>query len=268
MSSSDVISLSNVNLIRDEKELLSDINWSVKEGQHWAIFGRNGSGKTLLLKIVSGYLWPTSGTVEVLEKKFGEFDLRELRKKIGWVSLEMQYHFILGNAAKGAVTSSEVVLSGLIGTLGLYEKPTSEQKEKVQSHLAQLSLSNLSDRPFSLLSYGEQKKILLARALVQLPKLLILDEPATGLDLTAREEFLSYLQALTENKVVTPTIIYVTHHIEELMPFISNLLLLNAGIIAASGSKDEVLNGANFSKVLGFSSLVKSKGQRYFIDYV
>ena len=250
-----VIELNAVSLVRDGKTLLGDINWRVDAGQHWALLGRNGSGKTLLLKLISGYLWPTKGSISVLGHKFGEYDLRELRKEIGWVSLELQYQF-------QNYTALDVVLSGEFSTIGIFQEPTKEEIQRALDELSLFNVSHLAERDFQKLSYGEQKRVIIARALVSNPKLLILDEPATGLDLKSREEFLESLILLTARPDLT--VIYVTHHIEEIMPFISHALVLRNGECIANGSKESVLKQGPLNAAFDLNLLVEQQEGRYW----
>lgn len=237
-----VLSLEGVSYVRDGSPLLRDISWQVESEQCWAVLGRNGSGKSLLLKIISGYLWPTSGSVEVLGTRFGEKDLRELRRSLGWVSLELQFRFHQNAAV------FEVIASGLAATFGLFHELTKEEVKRVEELMARFHLSTLGERPFASLSYGEQKRALLARALIANPSLLILDEPCTGLDLRAREELLQDLETL-QGDSHSPNILYITHHIEEIMPFVSHVIALKEGQILDSGAKDQMLTSNLITKL-------------------
>lgn len=236
------LSLEGVSYVRDGNPLLRNICWQIGSDQCWAVLGPNGSGKSLLLKIISGYLWPTSGSVEVLGTRFGESDLRDLRQLIGWVSLELQFRFHQN------ATVFEVVASGLSATFGLFHDLKKEECGRVEDLMERFHLLSLRDRAYASLSYGEQKRALLARALISNPSLLILDEPCTGLDLRAREELLKDLQALTSDSH-SPSVLYVTHHIQELMPFISHIIALKDGQILTSGAKEKTLSSDLLTKL-------------------
>ncbi len=183
-----VIQINNASLKRDDTFILKNINWSVKPGQHWAIVGLNGSGKTTLLNIINGYIWPTSGEISVLGNKFGQCDLRQLRKSIGWVSSSLQERLY------GDETAQEIVLSGKHASIGLYVQPDHQDIALALGLLEQMGCSSLANQPYKTLSQGEKQKILIARALISSPQLLILDEPCTGLDLFAREQFLDTVE--------------------------------------------------------------------------
>ncbi|MEI6223041.1 MAG: ABC transporter ATP-binding protein [bacterium] len=253
-----ILSLHNLHLRRDGKVILDDISWTIEKGQHWALIGRNGSGKTMLLKIVTGYLWPTTGQVEVLGHKFGEYDLRELRKEIGWVSLDLQFRMQEGFLAQ------DVVLSGLYASIGLFDKPTEEDRQKATELMQFMECEDLLNRSFNTLSYGEQKRLIIARALMTDPKLLILDEPCTGLDLLSREHFLQGIQKLGE-KPNGPTIIFVTHHIEELMPFITHTLCIKDGKTLNQGTIEAILTDQLLSECLEIPLQLQQIGARHWV---
>ena len=241
-----VIHMEDVSLRRNGTYILKDINWNVKAGEHWAIIGLNGSGKTSLLKMINGYTFPSSGEVTVLGKKFGAYDLRELRKSIGWVSSSLLESLYFGESAE------EIVLSGKYATIGLYDEPSKEDIDKASVLLNQFGCTFLAKRTYQTLSQGEKQKVLLARALMSTPKLLVLDEPCTGLDIFARESFLSLVEDLGAGDNA-PTILYVSHHIEEILPVIGNVLLLTEGRIHSAGSKETVLSESNLKNFLGRS---------------
>ncbi|MDW7651374.1 MAG: ABC transporter ATP-binding protein [Bacillota bacterium] len=235
-----VIKMENVMCIRDNNVILKNINWEVRQNEHWAIVGLNGSGKTTLLNIINGYIFPSKGDVTVLGKQFGRYDLRELRKSIGWVSTSLQERLYTND------TSEKIVLSGKFASIGLYDQPTQEDIKKAHSLLEQLGCASLIKRSYKTLSQGEKQKVLIARALINSPKLLILDEPCTGLDMFAREQLLKTIEQLPVQKDA-PTILYVTHRIEEILPVFTHTLLLRRGEIYAQGKTDDVLNKANLA---------------------
>jgi len=235
-----ILQMENVSLMRDGSYILQNINWTVQHGEHWAIIGLNGSGKTTLLKIISGYMLPSKGSVTVLGKRFGNYDLRELRKSIGWVSISL-HESLYGNES-----AEEIVLSGKFASIGLYETPTKHDIYRANEILELFGCSSLQKRNYSTLSQGEKQKIILARALMGSPKILILDEPCTGLDLFARESFLSLIQIIS-NSANSPTILYVSHHIEEILPLFKKTLLLKDGTIHSAGITKEILTNQNLS---------------------
>ncbi len=236
--------MKNVSLKRDDLFILKNISWEIKKGENWSLIGLNGSGKTSLLKIISGYTFPSKGDVKVLGKKFGAFDLRELRKSIGWVSSSLQ-EVLYSNE-----TSEEIVISGKYASIGLYETPTEEDLNRASELLEQFGCSALRKRSYSTLSQGEKQKIILARSLMNSPKLLILDEPCTGLDIFARESFLSLIDIIG-NSSQSPTLLYVSHHIDEILPLFKNTLLLNRGKVHSSGRAEEILTEINLCDFYG-----------------
>lgn len=229
-----VVTFEDVSWIRNGQKILSHIDWEIKKNEHWAILGLNGSGKTSLLNIVTGYNFPTTGEVTVLGNEFGKTNLPELRKEIGYVSSSLErFSQILERE-----TIERIVVSGKFASFGLYEKVSAEDWEKADALLAALRLDYLSGKPYNLLSQGERRRVLIARALMSDPKILILDEPCTGLDVFSREEVLFLMNELVKNDC---HLLYVTHHIEEIVDVISHVVLLRDGKIVASGPKQEVL---------------------------
>jgi iron complex transport system ATP-binding protein len=237
------VSMSNVSWKRDNTTILDNINWDVKAGEHWAVIGLNGSGKTTLLKLITGYIRPSDGEMMVLGNQIGSYDVRELRKAIGWVSSSLQEQLPPKD------TSLDIVVSGKFATIGLYEIPEESVVDKARSIMEELRCTSLIDRKYSTLSQGEKQKVLIARALMNSPKLLILDEPCTGLDVLAREQLLSTIELLGE-KDGGPTLLYVTHHIEEIMPVFNQALLMQDGKIHSSGKTSEIISSDRFSNFL------------------
>ncbi|KIL73216.1 ABC transporter ATP-binding protein [Bacillus badius] len=231
-----IVDLQNITWTRTKKNVLNDVSWRVAKGEHWAVLGLNGSGKTSLLKIIAGYQWPTTGTVSVLGHLFGQTNIPELRKSIGWVSSSMDERF----HTRPSDSVLEIVLSGKHASVGLYEEISREDIKKAKGLLRQLRMDDLADQAFFSLSQGEKKRTMIARALMPSPKLLILDEPCTGLDLYSKEELLSAIENMGRSPE-GPTLLYVTHHIEELMPAVTHALLLKQGKIVAAGPKKSVL---------------------------
>ena len=182
-----MININNVSVKRAEKEILKSVSWSVEKGEHWCLLGLNGSGKTTLLNIINGYIWPTKGEVEVLSRKFGETNLSELRKEIGWVSSSLQQRF------RDDDTVVEMILSGKFASIGLYEQVEQKDMNQAIELMKLLNCEDLQNQAYGTLSQGERQRVLIARALMASPKLLILDEPCTGLDIMAREQLLQLI---------------------------------------------------------------------------
>lgn len=230
------ILLENVSLKRNGKIILEDINWKVDRGEHWVLFGLNGAGKTAILNMINGYHYPTKGKVKILGHEFGKVDIREhIRKRVGLVSSSLQERFYKTDNA------FEIVLSGAFTSIGLYETPTNEMRQKAISLLRELGCLPYADREYETLSQGERQRILIARALMNDPEILILDEPTNGLDFIAREYLLEVIE-----KIATasegPTLLYVTHHVEEILPVFRKTLLLREGKVFASGPTGEMIS--------------------------
>ncbi|MCP4640455.1 MAG: ABC transporter ATP-binding protein [bacterium] len=232
----NVVELKDVSFHRNGRDILAEVSWAIRKGEHWALLGANGSGKTTLLKIVTGYEWATTGAVSVLGRHYGECDLRELRKHIGWVSSSLEHRVPLTD------TALEVVVSGLDASLGTYRSFSDAEVAKATDALDALGASSLTDARYGILSQGEQQRVLIARALAASPALLILDEPCIGLDPAARREFLDDLAALAA-RADAPTMVLVTHHVEEIGPWIGKALVLKEGRVLAKGATRDTLTG-------------------------
>ncbi|EBF5842156.1 ABC transporter ATP-binding protein [Listeria monocytogenes] len=224
----------NVYLKRDNKTILSDINWVVNEKENWAILGLNGSGKTTLLQLLNGYLWPSSGRLQVLGHIFGQTSLPELRKSIGWVSNALDHQL------KDYELSEQIVLSGKFASIGIYAKVTADELALAKKWLIDCGGISLIGKPYKILSQGERQIVLIARALMASPKLLILDEPCNGLDLFAKERLLERIKKIAELPE-SPTMLFVTHHTEEILPCFDNIILLRDGEITHHGKTENLL---------------------------
>ncbi|RKQ35833.1 ABC transporter ATP-binding protein [Oceanobacillus halophilus] len=238
-----VIDIQDVSWKRQGKPILSDVNWKVLKGEHWAIFGLNGSGKTTLLNMINGYIWPTTGTLSVLGQIFGQTDMRELRKSIGWVSSSLQERL------KENAVAEDIIVSGKFASIGLYDQASHDDFQKAYQIMEQLGCSHLYGRTYQTCSQGEKQKILIARGLMSSPELLILDEPTSGLDFLSREDLLDSVHQLANEKNA-PTILFVTHHIEEILPVFTQTLLLREGSIFASGKTEDILTTETLSAFL------------------
>lgn len=255
-----VIDVREVTWKRDNKTILDRVSWEVKRGEHWCLLGLNGSGKTTLLNMINGYIWPTSGSVSVLDKRFGTFDLRELRKHIGWVSTSLQQKLY------GHETVEKIVLSGKFATIGLYDDIEETDEEKALSLIRLLGCERLLNRTYDTLSQGERQRVLIGRALMASPKLLILDEPCTGLDIFARDQLLHMIQSIAREPDA-PTLIYVTHHVEEIMPCFNKALLIKEGTVFSSGNTADQLISAHLSEFFHARIEVRQElGNRYSLQ--
>lgn len=250
------IELEAVSFVRGGRAILDNISWSVRPGEHWTVFGSNGSGKTTLLRLLAGYLWPTRGAITVLGERFGNVDLRELRKRIGWV----------GSFLEAQIPPNQkpldLVVSGKFASIGIYEKPEAEDYDRALRLVRELECEAILDSPYGVLSQGEKQRLLIARALVHDPSLLILDESCAGLDLLAREQLLGTLQRLG-SKEDSPNMVFVTHHLEEIVPVFEHALLLKKGRVLAAGPTSEVLDPSILSRAFGTRIEVSRNGDRY-----
>ncbi len=256
-SATVVIEVSDLSVTRDAP-ILQAINWQVKKGQHWVILGANGSGKTSLLRVLTGYLAPSGGVIRVLGETFGRFDWRELRKRVGLVSSSIR------QMIPDHETALETVVSGASATIGFWREMDEQSKARALEILRQAELLALQDRPWRLLSEGERQRVLIGRALMAEPKLLILDEPCAGLDPVARERFLDFLQQLGSHNE-EPALVLVTHHVEEIMPVFSHVLVLKNGKVLASGTKDKCMTSEILSEAFGTSVELLRSDDRYWM---
>jgi iron complex transport system ATP-binding protein len=254
-----VVRLENISYRRGDREILSGISWTIGRGQHWALLGANGAGKTTLLKILTGYEWVSEGEVQVLDRTFGGCNIPELRKRIGWVSSALEHDVPTRD------TAVEVVASGIEASLGLYRDFTPQEFDRARAAMGLLGCADAAGQPYGTLSQGEKQRILIARALVNRPSLLILDEPCAGLDPAARESFLRDLGRLAR-AADAPSLILVTHHIEEIGPWISHVLVLRNGRLLAVGPKDDVLTSEVLSEAFGAPCVVARNGDRYHLQ--
>ena len=249
-----ILSYKNVSFRRDGREILKNINWEIKKGENWALLGLNGSGKSTLLSMIPAYTFATSGEVSVFEKKFGTCVWAEVKEKVGFVSSSLNtFSDSLNNQ-----TLNNIVLSGKYNSIGIYQEITQKDREKANNIIKNFKLSHLKLNKYITLSQGEQRKTLLARAFMNEPSLLILDEPCSGLDIRAREIF---LKTLEESKSKIP-FIYVTHQIEEIIPSITHVAILDNGEIVSQGNKFEVLTEENLSKLYGIDLKIEWSNDR------
>jgi iron complex transport system ATP-binding protein len=256
-----ILNAQSVSLKRNKETILNQVNWQINDGEHWCLMGLNGSGKTTLLNMINGYLWPTEGQMTVLDQVFGKSDLRELRKRIGWVSSSFQEKLHSDNSAL------QIVLSGAFASIGLYDQPGENEIEKATDLLLDFGCGSYMERPYQSLSQGERQKVLIARALMADPELLILDEPCTGLDIFAREHLLNAIQKVAEQDG-GPTLIYVTHHVEEILPCFTHTLLLKKGEVYQSGPSSEVLTTETLTEFFGTPLKVEEKSARKWLSIV
>ncbi|MFC7310338.1 ABC transporter ATP-binding protein [Streptomyces monticola] len=231
-----VLEVTDASVVREGRTLLDSLSLTVRGGEHWALLGANGAGKTTLLKLLGALAHPTRGAVEVLGRRLGRVDLRELRALVGHVDPR--------HPLRSPLRVGEVVLTGLTNSVEPVPRwsPTAEQRERAGELLALLGMAGRAGERWPQLSQGERGRVLIARALLPSPRLLLLDEPATGLDVPGREQLLESLDALRVARPGLATVL-VTHHLEELPEGTSHALLLRGGRALAAGPVARVLTG-------------------------
>ncbi|WP_051812362.1 ABC transporter ATP-binding protein [Streptomyces sp. NRRL S-340] len=240
-----VVALRDVGVRRytTDQVILDGIDWTVRPGEHWALLGANGAGKTTLLRLLGALMHPTTGSVEVLGARLGRVDVRELRALIGHVTSAQRVPQDLG--------AHTVVLTGHTGTVQpLWRSYDEEVRERAHELLAELEIKDLADRPYGVCSGGQRARVLIARALMADPALLLLDEPFNALDLPSREDLVEAMQRLAAGRPRLATVT-VTHHLEELSPAVGHALLLREGRILARGPVADVLTGPWLTSCFG-----------------
>ena len=251
-----VLELVDVTVRRGDSVLLDRVSWTVEEDERWVVLGPNGAGKTTLLQIASAQLFPTQGRVEVLEEQLGSVDVFELRPRIGLTSAA------LAERIPRHETVHDVVVSAAYGVLGRWREVYDElDHDRATSLLRELGAKHLAPRTFGTLSEGERKRVQIARALMSDPELLLLDEPAAGLDLGGREDLVSTLSMLAYDPD-SPATVLVSHHVEEIPPGFTHALLLRQGSVVAAGLLDQTLTEQNLSSTFGMPlTVVHSEGR-------
>lgn len=254
MSSEIAIRASHLNYLSGAKDILNRINWEVRTGERWVVFGANGCGKTTLLSIIAGYKRFTSGELEVLGEAYTAENMLSLRRRIGWISssfFDRCYH---------QERVLDIVLSSLSGTLGLPLTLTDAQICQAKALLKTLGIADKQNVPYDLLSKGEQQLVLIARAFLTRPEMLLLDEPGNGLDVLAREKLLAMIDWLAADRKMT--MIYVTHYLEEILPVFEKCLLLCSGTIYRTGLTKELLTTERLSAFFEYPIQVNLKEGR------
>lgn len=250
-----IIDVENVTWRREGQEILKNIHWSVNKGEQWAILGLNGSGKTSILNIITGYNYPTKGRVNVLGTEFGKASLPEMRKKIGYVSNALDKF----SSTLNKETVENIVLSGKFSSFGIYQEILDEDKKRAEEIITRLRLNHLKGKLYRVFSQGEKRRALIGRAMMAEPELLILDEPCSGLDVLAREDVLDITQQINQ---MNCHMLYVTHHIEEITDVVTHVLLVKDGSIIAGGAKEEVLTSELLSETYKISVNVHWENNR------
>jgi iron complex transport system ATP-binding protein len=252
-----VLELVDVTVRRGDSILLDRVSWTVEEDERWVVLGPNGAGKTTLLQVASAQLFPTQGTVDVLEERMGTVDVFELRPRIGLTSAA------LAERIPRHETVHDVVVSAAYGVLGRWREVYDDlDHERAESLLRELGAKHLAPRTFGTLSEGERKRVQIARALMSDPELLLLDEPAAGLDLGGREDLVSTLSVLAHDPE-SPATVLVSHHVEEIPPGFTHALLLRQGRVVAAGLLDQVLTEQHLASTFGMPLALRHEDGRW-----
>lgn len=253
-----VVRMDGVVVRRGATTLLDRVDWRVELDEKWVVLGPNGAGKTTLLRLAATELHPTCGTVHILGERLGRTDVFELRPRIGFSSAS------LAGRIPGDEMVSDLVVSAGYAVLGRWrERYEYLDQARAAGLLAALGVGGMTSRRFGTLSEGERKRVLIARALMTDPELLLLDEPAAGLDLGGREDLLAWLAALAVDPD-SPATVLVTHHVEEIPPGFTHAMLMRDGAVVAQGLLDAVLTEDNLSKTYGVDLVVRRFGDRFF----
>ena len=245
MAPENILKLSGINLIRNGKHLIKDLDFEILSDQNWVILGANGSGKTSLLRMASMFEHPSSGSVTLLKHTLGTSDIRKIRHLIGFTG-----HGI-SQMLRPDLMTEDIVMTAKHGALEpWWHTYSNEDKLKAHNHMELLGINHLAKQRFGTLSTGEKQRALMARCLMSDPKLLLLDEPASGLDLPSREELMQSLSSLVSESL-SPPVVMVTHHVEEIPKGFSHILFLKEGSVMESGLISEKLNPENLSNCFG-----------------
>jgi len=253
-----VVRMAGVGVRRGSTDLVAGVDWSVELDERWVILGANGAGKTTLLQLAAAQLHPSAGTVHVLGERLGGVDVFELRPRIGLTSAALAQRIPPGEVVL------DLVMSAGYAVLGRWrESYAPADRARGRALLRRFGVAGLADRPFGTLSEGERKRVQIARALMTDPELMLLDEPAAGLDLGGRETLVGQLAELAADPDA-PTLVLVTHHVEEIPPGFTHALLLREGRAVAAGLIDEVLTAPNLSATFDLPLALERADGRYF----
>jgi iron complex transport system ATP-binding protein len=249
--------LQGVRLVRGARTLLDGIDWTVRRDERWVVLGRNGSGKTSLVRIASLYLHPSAGVVEVLGETLGRTDVRTLRTRVGVASSS------LAQQLRPQLTAADVVMTAKHAALEpWWHRYDDADRDRAVTQLGRLGVAHLAEREVGSLSSGEQQRTLLARTLMTDPGLLLLDEPTAGLDLAGREELVASLAGLAADPTAPATVL-VTHHVDEIPPGFTHALLLRDGRALAAGPLDATLTAEALSECFGLPLTLERRGARW-----
>jgi len=260
----NIIEFKNIHVGYDSTIVLKNINITIKQGEHWAVLGANGSGKSTFMKLIQSEIQPRQDfpfTKKILDQKHSS--IFELKKKLGIITNDLHNYFYTHGSFLSAY---EVVLSGFYSSIGVFKHQdfTAEQYNKVDETLKYLEITHLKEKKVKTMSTGELRKCIMARALIHDPIAFVLDEPTVGLDIKAQIDFMKMLKRVS----IKSSIILVTHHLDEIFDGITNVALIAEKTILKSGKKEEILTSQNLSKIFNMDLQIKEKNNRYFIEEV
>jgi iron complex transport system ATP-binding protein len=253
----NVLRFSDVSYVRNGRPILDSVTWEVDESERWVILGPNGAGKTTMMRLATANDYPTTGTVDVLGQRLGTFDIWEFRNRLGFASTATARRIPANESVRNLVLTAAYGIEGRWNEV--YDDMDVRQADRV---LAEWQLTDLADHLFGTLSDGERKRAMIARAVMADPEMLLLDEPSASLDLGARERLLQMLSGFAQSPS-SPAMIMVTHHVEEIPPGFTHVLLLGDGRVQAAGPIAETLTEANLEAAFGLSFELTQSGGRY-----
>jgi len=254
---STVLELADVTVRRGQATLLDSVSWIVHDDERWVVLGPNGAGKTTLVQLCSAQIHPTSGVAGILGEVLGTVDVFELRPRIGFTSAAMAERIPRSERVR------DVVVSASYGVVGRWREEYDDlDHERAHALLVEVGAGKLLDRTFGTLSEGERKRVQIARSLMTDPELLILDEPAAGLDLGGREDLVSTMSVLADD-ATSPAIVLVSHHVEEVPPGFTHALMLREGRVVVQGPVAEVMTAENLTATFGMSLQLSVEDGRY-----
>lgn len=254
------LDLVDVSFVRDARVILDRVNWRVRNGEHWVVLGRNGCGKTTLVRIAALYEHPSGGTVDVLGNRLGRCDVRRLRRRAAYSSAA----FV--DLIRPDLTPVDIVMTAINAALEpWWHEYSAADRLRSRQLLEFRGLAHVGDRPFSTLSSGERQRVMLARAQMNAPGVILLDEPNAGLDLGGREELVAELDRMAApgGAEATVPIVLVTHHVEEIPPSFTDVLLLRDGKVVAQGPLELALTAENLSATFGLPLVLERHGDRW-----
>lgn len=252
-----LIELNNITVERDHTRILDECSWQVNPLENWVIFGPNGAGKTTILNVLQGYLWPTSGTVRVFGGTLGDgVDVRAMREKMPVVSESVR------RLINDGLTGLELIITGARGHLNIFSPLTKDEKAQARALAEKTNATRLLDKPFGVMSTGERQRILMTRALMPKPRVLVLDEPCSGLDLAGREWVLRTTQSIADLPW-KPSLLLTTHHAEEIPSVFTHMLLISNGKVVSAGKIEQVFTSENLTRIFEMPLTVSRQNDRW-----